>query len=138
MQKVAEMTGLCRQTISDAENGRGKIGLETYLVIADAVGVDLSSNVLPKTLERSCSDVNIMDKCRGITPRGNEFEIFQKKKRQSIAFHYDGADYSIPFDQFILNDTTQSKPLYIFAAQSEVENAIDNIRFKKDWQKFRK
>lgn len=61
MQETADLTGLCRQTISDVENGRGKIGLETYLMIADALGVDITAEIKPQVVRRRKRDTSIFN-----------------------------------------------------------------------------
>ena len=135
MQQVADATGLCRQTISDAENGHGKIGLETYLQIADAVGVDLSSNVLPQILRRSTRRVNMLDHCQGETREGVPFTFHESHHTSVISFHYHGQEYEIPFEQNPSPTTTRAKPLYYFSAASAVSAATRKIDFTEDVRK---
>lgn len=93
MQDVSERTGLCRQTISSVENGSGKIGMETYLLVANAVGVDLIAVVAPQTYRRAQRPILVMDRYHGTTDDGTEFSITRERKGLYLTFHYDGKDY---------------------------------------------
>lgn len=94
MQDVSERTGLCRQTVSSVESGSGKIGMETYLLVANAVGVDLTAVVASQTYRRAQRPILVMDHYHGTTDDGTEFTVTKERKGLCLTFRYDGKDYS--------------------------------------------
>lgn len=93
MQEVSERTGLCRQTISSVESGSGKIGMETYLLVANAVGVDLTAAVAPRTYRRAERPIAVLDRYHGTTEDGTAFAVIVNKKGTYVTFQYDGIEY---------------------------------------------
>ena len=122
MQDVAEKTGLCRQTVSEAEQGNEKLQIGTYMMIMEAVGVDANANILPQLFPRAIRQVDDIDKCRGIASDGTEFIIRTRKDGKHILFDFDGKSHDMKMqdNSFAEIRTMQDKEFYLFSAGCEV------------------
>lgn len=94
MQEVADKAGLCRQTISDVENGHGKIGLETYLAIADTLGVDIVASIKPQVIRRRKKDVSLLNGFSFIASDGTKCSVIESPKTLAIKYTKNGSTHS--------------------------------------------
>lgn len=136
MQDLADRSGFCRQTISEVEAGNGNVSLATYVAVADAVGVSVETNILPRILQRAKRKTGILDRCQGVTRDGTAYQIRTKKGRDYIEFSYENKNYVIDFEHSDPGMTTRGKSLYLFAAGSLVMRKTAKIRLQKMKEKL--
>lgn len=138
MQDVAERTGLCRQTVSEAEQGNEKLRIGIYMSIMEVVGVDANANILPQIFPRAVRHVDDMDKCRGIASDGTEFMIRRQKNGNCVLFDVDGKKHQVKMsdDSFSEIRTAQEKEMYLFSAGQTVIREKNRLELTKKARKW--
>lgn len=137
MQEVSELTGLCRQTISSVESGSGKIGIETYLLVANAVGVDLTAVVAPQTYRRARRPIAVMDRYHGTTEDGTAFTVVVNKKGTYVIFQYDGMEYSKQYFPSSYELELENMDLVDYNLRCYVQDCVSALELEKAKQTLR-
>lgn len=133
MQDVADRTGLCRQTISKAENGDPGLSMETYVLIGKALDVPIMNDMQSSMAEKLPD--HPMNRCVGYTKDGQRFVLKKHGESMQICFRYQDTDYSIPMPESYISKralgTVLYKKVYLFIAASAIKKFKSDLYMKE-------
>ena len=110
MHDVADRTGLCRQTISKAENGDPGLSMETYVLIGKALDVPIMNDMQSSMAEKLPD--HPMNRCVGYTRDGQRFVLKKNGETMQICFRYQDTDYAIPMPESRISRRALGTVLY--------------------------
>lgn len=133
MHDVADRTGLCRQTISKAENGDPGLSMETYVLIGKALDVPIM-NDMQSSMAKKLPD-HPMNRCVGYTRNGQRFVLKKNGEAMQICFRYQDTDYAIPMPESRISrralGTVLYKKVYLFIAASAIKLFTIDLQMKE-------